>query len=66
MFAFNSSNVANMHLNMEKIEYEQWNFCHYNQYSGLMISNLCTAYEKFELASAESKPREARAPRHPA
>ena len=57
------SNVANMHFNMEKIEYEQSNFCHYNQYSGLKIAKLSTAYEKFELASAEGKPREARAPR---
>jgi len=55
-----------LHFNMEKIEYEQSNFCHYNQYSGLKIAKLSTAYEKFELASAEGKPREARAPRHPA
>jgi len=59
------SNVANMHLNMKKTEYEQWNFCHYNKYSGSKIANLSTVYVKFELASAEGKPREARAPRHP-
>lgn len=59
------SNVANTHLNMDKIEFERCIFCHYNQYSCLRISNVSDAYVKFELASTEGKPPEARAPRRP-
>jgi hypothetical protein len=58
-----------VHFDMEKFLYVNNVTCHHNQQSSLKIANLSTvntAYENFELALAEGKPREARDQRHPA